>query len=88
MSLGRSDHALGAFYRRLAARLGKAKAITATARKFAILVYRMLRDRITYRELSAVDYGQQQRSRILRDLRKRAASLGLELVDTQTGLVM
>ena len=38
MSLGRSDHALGAFYRRLAARAGKAKAITATARKLAILV--------------------------------------------------
>src|SRR5271157_3694203 len=32
MSLGRSDHALGAFYRRMAARVGKAKAITATAR--------------------------------------------------------
>ena len=30
---------LGAFYRRLAARVGKAKAITATARKLAVLVY-------------------------------------------------
>jgi transposase len=88
MSLGRSDHALGAFYRRLAARVGKAKAITATARKLAILVYRMLRDRMPYREISSSDYDRQQRSRILRGLRKRAASLGLDLVDTQTGLVM
>lgn len=88
MSLGRSDHALAAFYRRLAARVGKAKAITATARKLAILVYRMLRDRIPYRETSSADYDQQQRSRILRGLRKRATSLGLELVDTQTGLVI
>jgi transposase len=88
MSIGRSDHALGAFYRRLAARVGKAKAITATARKLAILVYRMLRHRMPYRELSSADYDQQQRSRILRGLRKRAASLGFELVDTQTGLVM
>ena len=87
MSLGRSDHALGAFYRRMGARVGKAKAITATARKLAILVYRMLRDRMSYRELSAADYDQQQRSRILRGLRRRAASLGFELVDTQTGLV-
>ena len=62
MSLGRSDHALGAFYRRLAARTGKAKAITATARKLAILVYRMLRDRIPYRESSAADYDQHHRS--------------------------
>ena len=87
MSLGRSDHALAAFYRRMGARVGKAKAITATARKLALLVYRMLRDRIVYRELSAADYDQQQRSRVLRGLRKRAASLGFELVDTRTGLV-
>jgi transposase len=33
MSLGRTETALGAFYRRLAFRVGKAKAITATAGK-------------------------------------------------------
>ncbi len=33
MSLGRTETALGAFYRRLAYRVGKAKAITATARQ-------------------------------------------------------
>jgi transposase len=87
MSLGQSDHALGAFYRRMAARIGKAKAITATARKLALLVYRMLRYKITYHEPSAADYDRQQRARILRGLRKRAASLGFELVDTHTGLV-
>ena len=88
MSVGRSGHALAAFYRRLAARVGKPKAITATARKIALLVYRMLRDRIPYHELSAADYDQLQRSRILRGLRRRATSLGFELVDTQTGLVV
>ena len=88
MSLGRSDHALGAFYRRLGARVGKAKAITATARKLAILVYRMLRDQLDYRELSVADYDQLQRARIIKGLRRRAASLGIELVDTNTGLVM
>lgn len=40
MALGRSQTALGAFYRRLAFRLGKATAITTMARKLAILVYR------------------------------------------------
>jgi transposase len=88
MSVGRSDNALGAFYRRMAARVGKAKAITATARKLALLVYRMLRDKLPYHERSATDYDRQQRSRILRGLRKRAASLGFELVETRTGLVM
>ncbi len=38
-NLGRTQTALGAFYRRLAFRLGKAKAVAATARKLAILVY-------------------------------------------------
>jgi hypothetical protein len=88
MSLGRSDHALAAFYRRMGTRVGKAKAITATARKLALLVYRMLRYRTPYHEPSAADYERQQRSRILRALRKRASSLGFALVDTSTGLVM
>jgi hypothetical protein len=81
------NHALGAFYRRLAARIGKAEAITATARKLVIRVYRMLRYRLTYRDLSTADYDQLQRSRILRGLRKRAASLGFDLVDIGTGVV-
>jgi len=38
MTLGRGSTALGAFYRRLAGRIGKPQAITATARKLAILV--------------------------------------------------
>jgi hypothetical protein len=37
--LGRSHHALGAFYRRIGARVGEAKAITATARKLSLLVH-------------------------------------------------
>jgi transposase len=37
--VGRTDTALAAFYRRLAARIGKAKAVTATARKIAVLFY-------------------------------------------------
>ena len=85
MSLGRSDHALGAFYRRLAARTGKAKAITATGRKLAVLFYRTLRDKRPYREQSAGDYDARQRSRILRHLRRRAESLGFQLVDRATG---
>jgi transposase len=42
-TIGRSDTALGAFYRRLAGRIGKQKAVTATARKIAVLFYNTLR---------------------------------------------
>ncbi len=84
MSLGRTHTALGAFYRRLAARIGKPQAITATARKLAILVYRTLQGNLAYRDLGADAYEAQQRTRTLRRLRHRAVSLGFELVSRAT----
>jgi transposase len=85
MSLGRTETALGAFYRRLAYRVGKAKAITATARKLAILVYRTLKDRLVYHDPGAAAYDAHHRTRVLRRLRQRAATLGFALVNLETG---
>jgi transposase len=56
MSRARTATALGAFYRRLAARAGKAKAITATARKLAVLVYRVLSGNFLYEDPGATAY--------------------------------
>src|SRR6202008_170928 len=56
MSLTRSSTALGACYRRLAARLGQPKAITAIARKLAVLVYRVLRGDLTCQDPGASAY--------------------------------
>jgi transposase len=88
MNLGRTETALGAFYRRLAYRVGKAKAITATARKLAILVYRTLKDGLVYQDPGAAAYDAQHRLRVLRRLRQRAANLGFALVDRGTGEVL
>jgi transposase len=88
MTLGRTQTALGAFYRRLASRIGKPQAITATARKLAILIYRALKEGLVYRDPGANTYNTQQRTRVLRRLRQRAATLGFELVDRQTGEVL
>jgi len=85
MSLGRTQTALGAFYRRVAARIGKPQAITATARKLAILIYRALKGELVYRDPGADAYDAQQRTRVLRRLRQRAATLGFELVNRETG---
>ena len=85
MSLGRTQTALGAFYRRLAARIGKPQAITATARKLATLVYRALNGELVYRDPGAQAYDLQQRTRVLRRLRQRAATLGFSLVNRETG---
>lgn len=88
MSLGRTQTALGAFYRRLAARIGKPQAITATARKIAILIYRALKGDLVYRDPGADAYDVQQRTRVLRRLRQRAGALGFELVSRETGEVL
>ena len=88
MSFTRSDHALGAFYRRLAGRIGKAKAVTATARKLAMIIFCMLRDHTPYRDQPAAAYDERQRKRVLHGLRKRAQSLGFDLVQLDTGLVL
>jgi transposase len=88
MSLGRTQTALGAFYRRLAARIGKPQALTATARKLAILVYRALKGELLYHDIGADAYIAQHRARTLNGLRRRAATLGFELVCRQTGEVL
>ncbi|MGH9672592.1 MAG: IS110 family transposase [Bryobacteraceae bacterium] len=87
MTLGRTQTAVGAFYRRLAYRVGKPKAITATARKLAILVYRALKHELVYRDPGAAAYDAHHRKRVLRRLRQRAASLGFALVNLETGEV-
>ena len=88
MSAGKTSTALGAFYHRLAYRIGKAKAITATARKLAILVYRVLRGDIDYADPGVEAYEAQHRSRTLSNLRNRAQRLGLGLIDLETGELM
>jgi transposase len=88
MSLMRTSTALGAFYRRLAARAGKPTAITATARKLALLVYRVLRGDITYADPGATAYAQLHRTGVIKALRKRAQQLGLALLDPNTGEIL
>lgn len=43
VTAGKTDTAPGAFYRRLSGRIGKSKAVTATARKIAVLFYNVTR---------------------------------------------
>ena len=85
MSLARTATALGAFYRRLAAPAGKAKANTATACKLAVLVYRVLSGNFLYEDPGATAYYQLNRARQLNSLRKRAKLFGFDLVDHATG---
>lgn len=79
-SLYRSKTAIGAFFRRMRARLGAPKAITAAAHKLARILYRMLTAGENYREVGENYYEQQYQSRVLANLTKRAEELGYTLV--------
>jgi transposase len=79
VNVGKTPTAIGAFYRRLAARVDKAKAVTATARKLAVLFYNTLRYGMAYQDPGAAYYEAQYRQRVLHGLRRRAKALGYEL---------
>ena len=79
VNVGKTDSALGAFYRRLAARVGKAKAVTATARKLAILFYNTLRYGADYSDPGASYYEERHRARVVQNLTRRARQLGYTL---------
>jgi transposase len=83
--LQRSQSALGAFFRRMKARLGTPKAITATAHKLARLIYAMLKHGTAYVRQSLADYEQHYRDRTVQSLTRRAKALGYALVQTPAG---
>jgi transposase len=79
MALCRSESALGAFYRRLCARMDKPKANTATAHKLARMVYFMLTRGEAYVDQGQQRYEEQQRQRSIAALKRRAAALGFQI---------
>jgi len=85
-AVGRTETALGAFYRRLAARIGKAKAVTATARKIAVLFYRAMRFGMRYEDPGADQYEQRYRDRVVKQLERRAAHFGFSLQPAAAGV--
>jgi transposase len=78
-SLFESQTALGGFLRRMKAKLGAPKAITATARKIASLFYSMLVQGTDYVEAGLDYYDKQYKERVLKGLEKRATHFGYTL---------
>src|ERR1700685_1453714 len=79
VTVGRTDTALGAFYRRLSARIGKAKAVTATARKIAVLFYNAVQHGMEYVDPGASSYETGYRARVMDNLHRRAKAFGFAL---------
>ncbi len=79
-ALSRSHSANGAFFRRLRARLGSPKAITATAHKLARIFYCLWKGGGEYQDPGVDVYEQQYQQRILKNLQRKAQQLGFDLV--------
>ena len=82
-TLLRSRTYWGAQYRRLRTKLGAPKAITAMAHKLARLVYRMLKYGQVYVDKGMQYYEERSRRQQLEHLKKKAAMLGLQIVEAQ-----
>lgn len=80
-SVGRTQTALGAFFRRLRAKHGAPKAIVATAHKLARIFFFMLKHRTPFHDIGAAAYDERERQHEITRLKKRAAKLGLMLVE-------
>ena len=83
MNAGRTQTAIGGFYRRLAVRAGKGKAIVATAAKLARITYTMIRKQTEYSDVGLDIYEKRYRHRVIRNLQRRAKELGLMIVEPE-----
>ncbi len=79
-ALFKSQSYLGAYYRRMRARLGAPQAITAAAHKLARIVYHLISTRTAYDESVFAQEEQKQNIRHQHRLQKQAFALGFQLV--------
>jgi transposase len=79
-NLRTSQSALGAYYRRLCARMDKPRAITACAHKLARLIYTLVTKGEAYVDQGQAYYEEQHRQRVVKTLTRKAGQLGFQLV--------
>lgn len=72
--------ALAAFHHRIKAKKGSLVAIKATARKIAVLYYRVMTEGIDYVEQGLIAYQQKFKEQQIKRLQKQAKQLGLQLI--------
>jgi transposase len=68
---------LAVYYRRIAARRGKQRALVAVMHKLAIAIWHVLHDHVPYHDLGADHFTQRDPQRAMRRMIKEANSLGL-----------
>ena len=83
LAAGRTKSALGEFFRRLAGRAGKSVAITATARKLAVIIYRMLTTGSSYMPGGLGHQDEKRKARRVAGIKRLAEELGLQVIVPQ-----
>ena len=83
LAAGRTNTWLGRFYVRKRAHLGAPKAITATARKLACVIYHMLKYQEDFLPVDITLYEIKAQEHRVRRLKKQAQEMGFELVQKQ-----
>jgi transposase len=79
-ALRSSQSALGAYYRRMCARMDKPKAVTAAAHKLARLIYAMLTPGQEYTDRGQEYFEERYRQRVLHNLAQKAKAMGMQLI--------
>ena len=82
LSLRNSETALGAYYRKIARRIGGDVAVFGTARKLATLIYRLLRWGQPYVDEGAEAFEKRYEAARLASLKAKAKTFGYELVQS------
>lgn len=79
LALERSSTSLGAFFRRMKARLGAPKAITAAAHKLAVIIYQMIKTKKSYEDNGPLYFEKTYKARAEHRLKQLAKVLGYEV---------
>ena len=80
---GRTDTWIGRFYRRIKAKRGAPKAVTATARKLACVIYHLLKYQEEFVLLNTEVYEAKAKRHRLSRLQKEAQAMGYDLIEYQ-----
>jgi len=87
IGIAKSKSSLGAYYRRMKGRIGKLQANVATARKLAIIYYRMIVHGQDYVDVGEKVYLEKQQERQRKYIIKTVEKLGLQLITNDGELI-
>jgi transposase len=79
-SIQRSKNWLSLFYHRLKAKKGPKKALVATARKIAVIFYKMMKDKVKFDPLPIEKYNADFKDSQIRKIKRQAQKFGYQIV--------